>query len=354
MGLFLRYATTLSHQLFESLHSGVLFEYDNALESTYHEINDKLGLNLNYTKKTFADGLLNIMYSYTRVLEKRSSSSELINIINEQYTVSDRVVLKRPYVNTSTIIIKDVTGTVIYQVGIDYVIDAIGDFVEIQRIPGGQIQDNASIYVSYTATQPGDYHYDINMNNFVFNWSVFNHFIDVYYKTNRTGYDNLHNASNLLLDYLTEDIVGGSLKYKSATGGVEYDNYQSTLIPFTMTRYYLTWQGKIKNKFIYTINGNWRDYKLPTDPEHRIYKDLNGMMSYSLGSKSKIDLNIGYQSQQGRQIDLDLFTMRAKYSTNIRQLTCSVGVDSYNRIYLDNQVTDYVGVYIQVLKKFKY
>lgn len=344
----------LGHQLFESLHSGVLFEYNNALESTYREVNDKAGLELNYTKKTFAGGLVNIQYSYYRVFEQRHSTDVLLVIQNEVYSISDRVLLKRPYVDQNSLILKDSTGTAIYQQGLDYTITLIGNFVEIQRIPGGLIPDNGKIYAFYNATQPGAYSYNINQNNLAFNWSLFHGFLDVYYKTYRTDFTQVHNADYMLLDYLTENVMGGSLKYKAATVGAEYDEYQSTLVPYTMMRYYFSCQGSLNNRFIYSINANWRDYKIPAETTHRQYGDLNGMASYAVNNRSKIDLTVAYQSQKGKQINLDMVSFRAKYSTVFRKLTCVVGVDSYDRVYLETQRTNYIGAYVQVIKKFKY
>jgi hypothetical protein len=348
------FSALLGHQLFESLHSGLLYEYNNSLESTYRELNNKVGVDLNYTKKTFADGLLNIQYAYNLVFEKRNSSDAFLNILNEEYTVSDRVLLKRPYVIQSSLIIKDVTGTIIYQEGIDYTLTAIGNFIEIQRIPGGQISNNAKIYVFYTANQPGSYSYDVSLNNISFNYSIFKQLLDVYFKENRSDYSHIHNADNLLLNYLIEDIYGAGIKYRSVNGGAEYDNYQSTLVPYVMTHYFLTWQGRYKQTILFSVYANWRDYKIPTETTHRIYRDINGMFSYAFSRRSKFDLNVGYQTQQGRQINLNLITGRAKFSTLVKDMTMTIGVETYDRVYLDNQQTNYMGAYIQIVKKFKY
>jgi hypothetical protein len=31
-----------------------------------------------------------------------------------------------------------------------------------------------------------------------------------------------------------------------------------------------------------------------------------------------------------------------------------VGADAYNRVYLETQKTNYAGIYVQVIKRFKY
>ncbi len=342
------------HQLFESLHSGLLYEYNGALESSYNEINNRVGIELNYTKKTIADGLLNIQYGYYRINENRRSTDVNLIIQNEPYVISDRVILKRPYTDLNSLVLKDSTQTIIYQLGVDYALNELGNFTEILRIPGGLIPDNGKIFAFYTAIQPGSYSYNINQNNFSINYSLFKGLIDLYYRTIRTEYSQIHHADNLLLDYLTDELVGANLKYKSATVGAEYDKYQSSLVPYRMIHYFFSWQGRYKQKLVFGVNANYRDYKVPSETEHRNFEDLNAMAAYAFNAKSKFDLTIGYQAQQGQQINLDYFSLRAKYSTIIRKLTCVVGADAYNRVYLETQKTNYTGVYFQVIKKFKY
>ena len=344
----------LGHQLYESLHSGLLYEYNNSMESSYHEVSNKVGVDLSYSKKTFANGLLNITYSYNKVFQNRASSDVLLKVNNEEYTISDRVMLRRPYIDTATLQLRNADGTTIYQRYLDYEVNQIGNFIEILRIPGGMVPENGKVYAFYSATQPGSYKYEVNLQNFAIDLSLFDHFVDIYYKTNRTDFSNVNHADNLLLDYLTEEIYGSSLKYKTATLGAEFDDYRSSLVPYKMMRYYFTWQGNYKQRLLFSVNANYRDYKIPTEEQHRIFQDLGGMVSYALSRRSKFDLNVGYQSQRGRQINLDLFSARAKFTTILRGLTCVLGFDAYDRVYLENQKTNYIGAYIQIIKKFKY
>ncbi len=344
----------LGHQLFESLHSGLVFEYNNAHETSYTEDNTKAGLELSYTKKTFAHGLLSLQYNYSRVFEKRTSTDVFLDIKNEIYVIYDRILIKHPYIDQSSIQVKDSTGTAIYILGLDYMLTMIGSFIEVQRIPGGLIPENGKIFLYYRATQPGSYSYEINLNYFSFNYSLFNHFLDLYYKSSHNEFANVKMADNLLLDRLTQEILGTSLHYKSATVGIELDKYQSSLVPYNMTRYFLNWQGHYKENFIFSVNANWRDYKLPTEDGHRIYKDFNSMMAYAFTAVSKLDVTVGYQFQEGPQIDLEMISLRAKYSTVFRKITFVAGLDSYDRNYLRSQKTNYMGVYFQIIKKFKY
>lgn len=350
------YNSLLNHQLFESLRSGLLFEYNNSNETSYKEVNEKGGVDINYSKKTFARGHIGVLYSYTKMHQNRASKDVFLQIMNEEYTLSDNtvVILKRPYVDTASVVVKDDKGTTIYQPYFDYILIRRNNFVEIQRVPGGQIPNNAKVYLYYTATQPGSYSYDIDMSTFSINYSLFDNLINLYYKTTRTDFSNVRNADNLLLNYLTENTYGASLKRWNATLGIEFDDYQSNLIPYKMTRYFFNWQANYREKILVAVNANWRDYNIPTEPMDRVYKDVNAMVAYSFNRKTRMDINVGYQSQEGKQINLNLFTGRWKLSTTFKKLTFVAGVDAYDRVYLDNQTTNYLGGYIQVIKKFKY
>jgi hypothetical protein len=348
------FATVLSHQLYRSLHTSLIYEYNNAKDS-YHEVNNKGGIALDYTKIIPWNGMLTMSYTYSRMHETRTSQDEYLHIMNEEYSISDtrRTMLKRPYIDSSTIIVKDATGTVIYQNGFDYKLNSVGNFIEIQRVPGGQIQENSNVYVFYTANQPGKYSYDVNVNNFMVNVSLFKRLIGVYFKSNRTGYENINMADYLLLDYLNDNIYGTRLEYKMVTAGAEYDDYQSRYVPYKMTRYYLTLQGNYHQRLLLTMNANMRQYKIPSEETPRIYRDVTGMASYAVSRSTKLDLNVGYQNQEGKQINLDLVTARCRLSTYYRKITFSGGIDYYNRIYLDNQKSSYIGANVQIIKKFK-
>ena len=350
------FSSNLGHQLFQSLHTDLLYEYNNALQTSYHEINNKGGINFLYTKKIPANGLLTLGYSYSRMHENRTSQDVLLQIQNEAYTFagSKVVMLKNPYVDSNSIIVKDVTGTIIYQNGFDYRLLKWGNFIEIQRVPGGQIPDNSTVYLYYSATQPGSYQYDVNLNNISANVSLFNHFVSIYFREMKTDYTNIKNADNLILNYLTENLYGIRFEYKFAALGAEFDDYQSNVTPYKMVRYFLTLQGNYRQKLLYSLNANWRDYNVPGEGENRIYEDIGGMLSYALSHKTKLDFTSSYQYQRGRQINMDLFTARCKITTYVRGVILSGGIDMYDRVYLDNQRTAYIGAYAQIIKKFKY
>ena len=348
---------SLSHQLYQSLYTGITGGYNQTFQSDYTEAYMSLGGNVTYNKSLGKIGQLAVSYGYSKVRDKRVSQDVLLQKIGEPYLLADNqiVMFKLPYVNQATVVVKDVTGTIIYQEYFDYNLILRNNYLEIQRVPGGQIPNNTTVYISYTANQPGNTQFDANNNNFSVDLSFLRRLIGVYYRFMANNYSNVKNTDGLFLNYLTYYLYGIRSEYKFISGGAEIDDYQSSLYPYRMTRYFLTMQGTIKRRFVVSLNANERIYDhLPNNEMNRIYQDVNGLLAYSLTRRTKIDFNLIYNYQHGQEINLDLLSAKLRISTVIRDMVWLAGIEAYNRLYLDTERNTYFGGYIQVSKKFKY
>ncbi len=347
----------INRQYYESLYLGVTGDYNNADETDYKESFYNVGANISYNKKLPKNGLLSLSYSYSRTHDNRQSQDVTLHVVSESYLINDNQItmLKLPYIDLASIIVRDVTGTITYQPNFDYILVSRNNYVEIQRQPGGQISNNSTVYISYTATQPGNNQYDAGISDASIDISLFRRLLGLHYKVLTSNYFNLKNSDNMFLNYLTHRIYGIRSEYKFISGGIEIDDYESSLYPYQLTRYYATLQGRYRGRLAYSINGNLRIYnKLPNNEINRNYKDLNGLVSYSFSQRTKLDLNVIYTYQHGREINLDLFSYKLKLTRILRELVINAGLESYTRVYLDVQKNNYTGGYIQIIKKFKY
>ena len=75
------------------------------------------------------------------------------------------------------------------------------------------------------------------------------------------------------------------------------------------------------------------------------------MYNTILNPKSKINVEASYRNQSGREIDLDLFTLRTEYSAMVRQMYFKLGVEMYNRNYLSERV-EFMGGYVKIARRF--
>ncbi len=346
---------TLRHRLYQSLSTGISAEYNHLSHTFYKEQNTKAGIDILYEKKIPLKGVLSLSYVFSWQRQDRQSEPVELPILREEHTLTDGkiVLLDKAFADPASVMIKDATGTIIYQLNFDYVLITRGDYLEIQRIPGGQIPNSGKVYADYISMQPGSYRYDVLFNNFNASVTLWNRLVEVYYRFSNQDYLNLVTAEYLTLNYFTQQVAGARLEYKFASGGVEYESYNSSIIPYRMMRYYVALQGNIRGKLTFTLNGNLRQYTMLQDNTKQIYADILGSAGYNFSPQTKISLEVGYRKQVGAQIDLNLLTARTEFTTIFRQVFVRIGVEIYGRDYLSER-TNFFGGYVQLVRNFNW
>jgi hypothetical protein len=344
----------LNHQLFKSLNSRFYFEYTKLNHDAYSEYNSKTGFDFNYTKK-IPWGQLNLSYGYFRYQQKYMSDSVNVNVVNEEYQLSDSkiVLLTRPFIDEESIVVKDATGTIFYQLGLDYLLIDRSKYIEIRRIPSGQIPNDGTVFLNYTARQPNSYKYSANDHVFSANVSLLKGKLDIYYRLALQNYTNLENTDYIPLNYFTQNVIGFRLGFNLFSGGAEYEDYKSSILPYRMVRYYLNFQKNFKNRLTVVLNGNMQNYTMLNEPEARVqrYTDITGKVEYIIVRQTKLNLDVMYRKQQGRGIDLDLLTARLELTSVIYKLYVTAGVEVYRRNYIGEKI-NFKGIYMQISRRF--
>jgi hypothetical protein len=347
-----RISGSLNHQLFESLTTNLSGDYSDINQSVYDEKNLKAGIDINYTKK-IPTGRINLSYRYLRTYLNTTGISAPVKIINEEHILSDAKItlLSRPYIDLSTLMIKDQSGVIIYQLNFDYTVTLRNNFVEIQRVPGGQISDNQPINADYTSIQPGSYSFEADNNSFSTSIQLFKKLIEIYYRASIQDYRNLKETGFLTMDYYRQNVYGGRVDVGFAGLGVEYDNYNSSIIPYIRYRYYVDLNWSFRSKLLVSVNGNLMDYKVLGSDVNQQHSNITGKIAYNISYKTRINLEAGYLSQIGRNIDLKLFTSKLEISSSFRQLHFKGGVEMYSRHYLKSDFS-FLGTFVEIVRKF--
>ncbi|MEI7982768.1 MAG: hypothetical protein WCI71_14040 [Bacteroidota bacterium] len=345
----------LRHRLYESLNTGVSFEYNQIRQTYYTEENLKAGISINYEKKIPLKGRLMLGYAYNWQRQKHTGDQVPLPVTREEHILTDgqMVLLKYPDADITSVVVKDVTGTIIYQPNYDYILIPRSVYLEIQRMPGGQIPNKGSVYVDYVAILPGSYQYDVNFQSVSASVSLLNRLVELYFRFANQGYANLQTADYLTLNYFTQTTYGCRLEYKFASGGVEYENYQSSIVPYKLIHYWVQLQGNIGNRILCSLNGNMRDYNLVADNTRQQFIDLTANVGYQFSPQTNVSVEFGYRKQVGQQIDLNLVIGRAQFTTVFRQIFFKVGLDLYGRDYL-HEKTNYIGGFIQIVRNFNW
>ena len=343
---------SLRHQLYESLSTSVSIDYAGISHTLYNEENLKAGIDLNYTKK-IPTGRLNMTYRYYRSYFDMKGESAPIRTINEEHVLTDGepALLKKPYVDLSTLMVKDQAGIIIYQLNFDYIVAIRNNYVDIQRVPGGQISNNQAVAVDYTAIQPGSYSYLANNNSYSSSILLFKKLIELYYRGSFQDFTRQSETEFITLDNFKQNIFGGRFDIGIGGAGVEYESYESNIIPYERIRYFLDFNMTIRSKFIISLNGDFMDYKLIADDVNQKHYNISGKISYRISNRLKIDLDGGYLSQKGRNIDLDLVTSKLEISSSFRQLFLKGGLEMYRRDYLKSNFA-FIGTFVELVRKF--
>ena len=321
-------------------------------EVLHQETDLRGGLDLKYTKK-IPTGYLNLGYRYYRQGHSTEGISGTVQVLNEEQRITDGEVtlLNKPYVDPFSVLVKDESGAVIYQLNFDYILIERGSYTEIQRIPGGMIPDGAAVYIDYNFEQPGSYSYAANNNHFSASIILFERLVELYYRYTTQKYPVLNQSDLLILNFYTQQLFGIRLDVGFARAGVEADRYDSNIIPYRMTRYYIDVNYNFRSRLLLTLNGNIRDYKKIADEVDQWYANLSGKLVYRISPGMRVSLESGYLNQRGANIDLDLLTARAEFLSTFNKLQLRFGLEMYRRLYLNSEF-DFNGAYIQLTRRF--
>lgn len=343
----------LSHQLFRSLHTTLNLDYSRMNHTVYIENIIKSGLTVAYTKKISAKGQLSLTYHYSLVHLNKNGRSAAIQTKNEEYILSDNqiILLNRVDINIQSVVVKDSTGTIIYQLNVDYKLIDRNPELEIRRIPGGMIANNMAVYIDYTTVQPGTYKYDTENHSFGANVVLFNSKLNIFYRISITNNKNLHNTEYMKLNYFRQSSVGGRLNFGFINGGAEYDEYMSNINPYRKIAYFVSIQKNYNEKLSFALNGNRQNIYSINENANRKYSDVSGNVGFAIFERTQINLSMIYTNQQGGGIDLNLFTAHGEVSTNIRKMFVKFDMEVYESDYVGAKII-FKGVNISLIRKF--
>ena len=343
--------TSLSHKLYESLVSKIFYEHNETRQATYDDDRNKYGMELNYTKK-IPTGKLSLGYSYFREYQKVKSPPTLFRVFRESKLLDDFQIttLNNSNVDLSTVVVRDVTGAIIYHITLDYLLIQTGSYVEIVRVPGGMIANNTTVYIDYDCTRPGAYGYF--MDNYTFNADLllFGSKLNLYYRTGSQNYTIQQTADNLALNYFNRYNLGVRLDFYFVKGGVEYEYYYSTILPHKSVIYFIEFQQTYK-KFSFNLNANMQTIRMTSEQTNRQDIDISTKLAYYIFKRTKLDLDYMYRNIQGRGINLELTTARLELTTELHRLLLSLGAEFYQNKESDSRLR-FKGVYVQLTRNF--
>lgn len=342
---------SLAHQLFESLFSKLIYDINKSEQSAYDDDRYRYGCDLRYTKK-IPTGKLTLTYSYFREYQNVTTQPTLRTVAREEHALIDGqiVLLTNANIQASTITVRDVSGVLIYQLNIDYVLIQSGPYVEIARVPGGLISNGASVYVDYTCELPGDFSFFTNTQNYGVDLQLFGNKLNLYYRGGKQDYDISRSSNNLALNYFNRYNIGFKVDLYIIKWGIEYEDYSSSILPHQTMMYFLSFQQTFK-RFSFNVDANLQAMKMTAEQSNRQDADVSCKVAYNLFKKTRLDLDYMYRKIEGRGVDLELTTGKFEITSELHRLYISAGTEFFINKEGESSLK-FKGLYIQLTRNF--
>lgn len=354
-----RLNSSLGHSLYRSLNSNLAINYSNLKQINSYSLENKLiTFSTNYNKSIKSiKGNINIKYEYEFQNQNRFSKGNFLTIYDEQHLLQDGriVLLNSPNIIIESVVVKDLTGTIIYQENLDYFLISREDNVEIQRLIGGAIENNTTVYVDYDVFKSTSYDYDSPGSILDINLTFLNQLIRLNYINSFRSYKAIEGSlDNLGLNEFKRNLFGAHFKYKIFNSGVLYEINDSSVLPYKLWNYYISVIGTISRKINYKINGNVYDYVMYfKEGDKNKLTSVTSDLAYSINNSTNLNLNFSYSQQKGNIQNYLLVSGRSEIIKRISQLDLSWGINYYER-KVPNQdfVSKYFGTYMKIQRNF--
>lgn len=326
-------AFSASHTLYESLNSTLQANWLNSEVSgegsSWKSEEMGWGIGESYRKKLGEWGVLGLQAGYRVSDTTRDVTGRLINVTGETLKLQDgqQVLLGYPKVIESSVVVTDKSGKIVYIKNLDYWLINRGSFTEIQRVFAGTIADEQEVLVDYSAESEGSEGYSTSTRYHGVNVSLADGLITMYVNWNKSSNEG---AGSLTLQDLNTRIAGANLARDGIQMGVEHQDVESSLIPYTSLRFYQNYFVNIGERSAIRLNMSQRKARYPDlDQEEDVSSKI---LSYDVRLTRTLTFSFsgGLYDERGRGIEREFKTFRGAIDWRL-------GLSS---LFLDYYVTD--------------
>jgi hypothetical protein len=186
-------------------------------------------------------GEIGASYSFNFFRRDQTATEPVAQVLGERVTLAGTswVNLRRPQIETSTVVVSNLTRTQTYVEGRDYALQVIGLATQIQRLVGGAIVDGQEVLVDYDFDPGGTYALRELDNTVELQWSWQNTFA-VYARYLDTSPHVISGTPTAPLDPVTSAIYGARADVPFATlgqqmtlgGFAEWEDRREAIAPY--------------------------------------------------------------------------------------------------------------------------
>ncbi len=342
----------LENQLYRSLNTFVNYSAQNINNTGYDEVTNTIGGGFRYNK-LIPTGVLRLNYSISNFNTDRSSKAISKLYRKEEHVLDDSglELLDNPYVNITSVIVYDPSLTIIYAEGIDYLLIPRGEYLEIQRLPGGMIGQGKTVLIDYESTKNLPYSYTSLDHNFGGSIILFDNFIEAYYSGIERNFSNIVNPRADVLKEVSQSVYGVKLNYDNISGGAEIDNLQSNIVPYRSTRVYVNYFDNLSNRLNLSLNASFKDTKLTDVNESYQSAAASAGANYQISKKARVKINSGYIFQRWEYGDINVFTLNGEITYKYLQIFLTLGIQYFDRNFYQEKI-NFQDVFLRIERRF--
>jgi hypothetical protein len=258
-----------------------------------------------------------------------------LTIINEPHVIKDSTppFLNHPQVIQSTVFVTGQNGVPVYVLGVDYVVNQVGELTQIQRVPTSiNLPNDSPILVSYQCQAPETSSFHVVNGNAQIRLDLFN-LVGLYGRMNVV--DN-NAPPQALAETLTDWVGGVDVSWRWLRAGAEYEDFNSNFTEYHGTRLFETFNFPIGNNSNLGFNFNQIWYRYPNDQTQNQYQNL-ALFNTQVASWLLWNVEGGYYHIESLGSQQDLGAARTALNFLWGKLTARLG---YQYNYMLTQQTE--------------
>ncbi len=266
---------TLEHKLYDSLVSQFNVFGQRQEFGTGLNIDRYAGQASFDYRKNNRWGVLRSNYRARFQQEDRQGGAQRVEVLDERHTFRDPefVTLIGANIETGSIRITADDRVTSFQAGRDYSVRAVGDTIEIERLPMGTIQDGQEVLIDYVFTVGGDFMLETIDQSF-FLRQDFNFGLSPYYRLRKQDQTiTPAGALGVTPDDITAHTAGLEYREGPLTLQAEYEDHESTINPFDAIRLNAGYTRRFDSGARGSLKARWSKFNRlpPNDRDTRFF-----------------------------------------------------------------------------------
>lgn len=293
-------SAAVEHQLYENLTTRLEL-YSSADEFNDGEIDiGEVDLDFRYNRDILI-GMLTVTSGYAHRLEDNNIDAESSQVLGESRTLVGTTpeFLSRSNVELNSIIVTNITKTITYIEGIDYVLTVVGQSAAIERRVFGGIADGETVLVDYVFATRAPFEADRRSARFGVNVDLWRT-LRLYYNFSGVEEDLISGTrpSDLSDDRIQR--VGASLRWRWSTTTADYEFRDTVRTPLIRRRIQQTLAFRATPSISFGVSASYAETDFKESGSDSRTVGVAGNLRWDLGRWGRFEIDAFSRDIDGR------------------------------------------------------